>query len=175
LVCPTAAIASLGPDQALVLKLLQRWVDRARARPPDSAATLADLLNDLVAIHRLLREQSQRSCSDVPATGARPAHAARPTPMPEPRVATGEAWPWREARHWREARTAEWAGEVPPAAMGAPAPGMPLVVVIVPAAALAIFGRLPPARTAAPAAFLLVSHLFLLVSVSSQVFTAGLS
>jgi len=49
---------------------------------------------------------------------------------------------------------------------------MPLVVVIVPAAAFAIFGRLPPARTAAPAALLVVSHLSLLVNVSSGVFSS---
>jgi hypothetical protein len=79
-VAPAAAVTGLGDDQALVLELLQRRVDRAGARPPDSPAPLADLLDDLVPVHRLLGQQGQRRRADVPALGPRPAHPrlARP-------------------------------------------------------------------------------------------------
>ena len=70
-------------DQALVLELLQRRVDGARARRPVAAAPLGDDLDDLVAVHRLLGEEREDGGADVAAPGAaagaeeRPAEAAR--------------------------------------------------------------------------------------------------
>src|SRR5215207_5973498 len=48
------ALSLLDGDQALVLKVLQGRVDRARAGPPEAPGTLADLLDHLVAVHRPL-------------------------------------------------------------------------------------------------------------------------
>src|SRR4051812_1629959 len=50
-----AAVGLLHADQALVLQLGQGGVDRSRARAPGPAGALADLLDDLVAVSRLLR------------------------------------------------------------------------------------------------------------------------
>ncbi len=57
-------------DQALVLELLQRGIDRAGARRPVPAAALGDHLDDLVAVHRLLREERQDGGADVAPAGA---------------------------------------------------------------------------------------------------------
>src|SRR5437764_1982164 len=62
-----AALALLGADQALVLELRERRIHRARARAPDASASLLDLLHDLVAVARLLREQQQRGRANVAA------------------------------------------------------------------------------------------------------------
>src|ERR1035437_4983329 len=70
-----APLALLGADQALVLELLQRRVDRPRARPPHAAAALLHLLHDLVAVARLLGEQQQRRRADVSAAVIAPAPA----------------------------------------------------------------------------------------------------
>src|SRR5262249_36228910 len=59
----------LGADEALVLELRKGRVDRARARPPDSVRTPLDLLHDLVAVERPLREQQQRCLTDIAAAG----------------------------------------------------------------------------------------------------------
>ena len=59
----------LGPNQTLVLQLLQRGVDRARARLPCAAAAFGDLLDDLVAVHRLLGEHGQDRGADVAPAG----------------------------------------------------------------------------------------------------------
>src|SRR5262245_15740890 len=51
------ALARLGgglANQLLVLELLERRVHGSRAGLPDTARALGDLLNDLVAVHRLL-------------------------------------------------------------------------------------------------------------------------
>src|SRR5450755_190649 len=91
-VAAAAAVSGLGPDQALVLQLLQGRVDGARTRPPDSPAALADLLDDLVTVHRLLGQQGQRRRPDVTTLGPRSAH---------PRLAGpgAEAVETRRARH----------------------------------------------------------------------------
>src|SRR5258708_20747145 len=70
----------LPHDQALVLKLRERRMHRPGAWPPEAAAPIADLLDDLVAVHRLLGEQRERAGAHKaplrPATS--PALAARP-------------------------------------------------------------------------------------------------
>src|SRR5690606_6725134 len=59
------------------------------ARLPRAAAALADLLDDLVAVHRLLGEEHQDGGSHVAATGT---PAAAPSPAPSAMVAwTGPA------------------------------------------------------------------------------------
>src|SRR5205807_3647390 len=70
-----ASVLLLGADQPLVLQLRERGVDRAGARAPRAAAALLDLLHDLVAVARLLREQQQRRRADVAPAGAPPARA----------------------------------------------------------------------------------------------------
>jgi hypothetical protein len=90
--------------------------------------------------------------------------------VPEALVTTGKAWPGRETWDWREARTAEWAGEV---LAGASTPAVLVIIVAVPASPFSIVGGLPPPGTAAPAALLVVSHVSLLVTVSSHIWTAG--
>jgi len=45
----------LALDQSLILKQLERWIDRAGTGLPDTAATRGDLLNDFVAVEWLLR------------------------------------------------------------------------------------------------------------------------
>src|SRR5260221_3980781 len=76
-VAPATAVARLGADQALVLELLQRGIDRTGARTPHAVAPLADRLDDLVAIHRLLGQQRQRRRTDVASLCPRPAHPAQ--------------------------------------------------------------------------------------------------
>src|SRR5262249_50581901 len=69
----------LGADQALVLELGERWVDRPWARPPDAVRTSLDLSHDLVAVQRSLRQEQQRGRADVATAGPRPAwKPARP-------------------------------------------------------------------------------------------------
>ena len=48
-----------GADQALVLELLERGVDRAGARLPDALGAALDLLDELVAVLRLLVQQER--------------------------------------------------------------------------------------------------------------------
>src|SRR5262245_38003418 len=77
-------------DEVLVLELLEGRVDGAGARLPDAPRALGDLLDDLVAVHRLLAEQDDDGGADVAA--ARPAPervlAAVAAPVP-PAVAAG--------------------------------------------------------------------------------------
>src|SRR5262249_13509618 len=54
-----------GAYQALVLELSEGRVDRAWAWPPDAVGALLDLLHDLVAVQRSLREQQQGCSTDV--------------------------------------------------------------------------------------------------------------
>ena len=145
---PAAALAGLGPDQALVLQLLERRVDRAGAGPPDSPAALADLLDDLVAVHRLLGQQGQRRRANVTAPGPRPAHPR----LARPRTHAVESG---RPRH----PLGEPAAPVTPAPAGTAAPA--LVLAAVP---LALFvcgmrpaGHLPVSAAMPPELF--VSHL----------------
>src|SRR5262252_6040452 len=81
----TPALRRLRLDQALVLQLLQRRIHRPGAGLPDAVAALRDLLDELVAVPRLLREQRQGSRPDVtapdPGTTTAPALAG---PRAEP-------------------------------------------------------------------------------------------
>src|SRR5258705_10592535 len=72
----------LQPDQALVLPPRERRIHRPGARPPEAAASIADLLDDLVPVHRLLGEQRERCGAHIPALCAAtsPAIASRPAP-----------------------------------------------------------------------------------------------
>ena len=67
---------STALDQALVLELLERGVDRAGARLPDALGAALDLLDQLVAVLRLLLEQQEQGGADVAAPGAAAACAA---------------------------------------------------------------------------------------------------
>src|SRR5215472_1496121 len=67
-----AALRRLSLDQALVLQLLEGGVDRPWAGLPDAATALGDLLDQLVAVPRLLGEQRQRRGPDVTAPHPRP-------------------------------------------------------------------------------------------------------
>ena len=76
------ALAGLGrglADEILVLELLQRRVHRPGARPPDAAGPLGELLDDLVAVHRLLGEASRAATPSCSAAAAR-----RPRRWPPP-------------------------------------------------------------------------------------------
>ena len=83
-----AARALVRTDQALVLELGERGVDRARAGAPGAVAAALDLLHQPVAVAGLLFEQQQHGSADVAAAGARApaagaeAHAA-PGAVPE--------------------------------------------------------------------------------------------
>ncbi len=63
------AVAVHGADQLLVLELLERRVDRSRAGAPCPAGALGELLDDLVAMHRLLRQEGEDGRADVAAAG----------------------------------------------------------------------------------------------------------
>jgi hypothetical protein len=65
-----------------------------------------------------------------------------------------QLWPHGKGLAW-EVRRTERAGEVH---MSAPAMAAPFLTFTMPAAWFAVFGRLPPARCAAPAALFVVSH-----------------
>ena len=65
------ALGGLGLDQSLVLELLEGGIDRPGAGPPHSAAALADLLDDLVAVPGLLGQQRERGRADVAAPDPR--------------------------------------------------------------------------------------------------------
>src|ERR1700722_4318241 len=83
------AAALARADQALVLELLQRWVDRTGARTPHPVAALLHLLHDLVAVAWLLGQQQQRRGANVSAPGLAPAtEATAPRPT---ETAEGEA------------------------------------------------------------------------------------
>ena len=79
-----ATVLLLGPHQALVLELLQRRVDRSGAGLPRAAAAPADLLDDLVAVHRLLGQQGQHRRSDIAPAGPRSALLPGPCDQPPP-------------------------------------------------------------------------------------------
>ena len=129
----TPAVRLLGPDQALVLELLQRRVDRAGARAPQALGALLELLHDLVAVARLLREEQQRRGADVAAARApAPAAAAGPAaaamngaahgPKPGPPPGAAEAGAAAEAGTARPAGPAgtEVASSATPPAICAP-------------------------------------------------------
>src|SRR6516164_3770793 len=79
-----AALRRLSLDQALILQLLEGGVDRPRAGLPDAATALGDLLDELVAVPRLLGEQRQRRGPDVTAPDPRtPVHLALRPPRAE--------------------------------------------------------------------------------------------
>src|ERR687897_128541 len=54
----TAAVF-VGTDQALILQLLKRRVDRAWAGLPGPATAFGNLLDDLVPVHRALSQHGQ--------------------------------------------------------------------------------------------------------------------
>src|SRR6266508_732168 len=86
------ALSLLAHDQSLVLEQLEGRVDRARARAPQPAAPGLELLDDLVAVHRLFGEQGEDAGADVTATGSPPASAHVPRPRTAPRPAEAERW-----------------------------------------------------------------------------------
>jgi hypothetical protein len=65
-------VLPLEGDEPLVLKGLQRRVDRTGARGPRAVAALGDLVDQLVAVAGLLGEEQQDGGADV-AAGAHPA------------------------------------------------------------------------------------------------------
>src|SRR6202035_6197203 len=88
----------------LVFQLLEGRVDRARARLPHPAAARGYLLDDLVAVPRLLGEQGQRRSAHISAPHPWPARwlvthpesrAAKPGPMPHKALRARPAASWR--------------------------------------------------------------------------------
>src|SRR5258708_4122783 len=80
----------LQHDQALVLQLRERRIHRPGARPPEAAAAIGDLLDDLVSVHRLLGEQRQRRGAYIAALCPATAPAVAACPRPEARRAAVE-------------------------------------------------------------------------------------
>jgi len=64
------AVDRLAPDESLVFKQGQGRVDGPRARLPDSARALLELLDHLVAVHRALGQQCEQGDADVAAARA---------------------------------------------------------------------------------------------------------
>src|SRR6478735_404459 len=65
------ATGLLGADQALIGEHLEGRIHRACARLPRAAAALLDLVDDLVAVHRLLPQEGEDSGTHVAASHAR--------------------------------------------------------------------------------------------------------
>src|SRR5919107_6053799 len=66
----TAAVF-VGTHQALILQLLQSWVDRARAGLPGSATAFGNLLDDLIPVHRSLSQHRQDGPPHIAPAGVR--------------------------------------------------------------------------------------------------------
>ena len=66
-------------DETLVLELLEGRVDRAGARLPDALGATLDLLDELVAVLRLVLQEQEQGRADVAAPGTAAA-SARPPP-----------------------------------------------------------------------------------------------
>jgi hypothetical protein len=83
----TPARAFFSRDQSLILKLLERWVDRPRARVPHALTSLLQFLHDLVTVARLFFEERKDGRTNVAAFRARasaervPAKATRTESM----------------------------------------------------------------------------------------------
>ena len=107
-----AAVVAGGPDQAFVLELLKRRVDRARARLPHAVAAVRELLDQLVAVARLLAKQDQRRGADVAAASAATAAASAAE-------RAAEAWETGAAKAWTEAPSETGATEAGTAETGA--------------------------------------------------------
>src|SRR5215472_4082694 len=141
----------LRSDQALVLELCQRRVYRPWAGLPEAAAALADLLDDLVAVHRLLGKQRERRCAHIAALG--PAAAASPVapgPWAElPRHAWA-AWPSVEstpAEAWSELGPGGlWVKPTSPVPLSAPEPLVCVAVRVFspPSSAVVLIHRVSP-------------------------------
>src|SRR6478735_7948729 len=71
---PALDVAAL--DEAFVLELLDGRVDRAGARLPRTVRALGDLLDELVAVHLVAREDVEDGGADVAASGAGSAASA---------------------------------------------------------------------------------------------------
>ena len=90
-----------GLDQALVLELLERGVDRAGARLPDALGAALDLLDELVAVLRLLLEEQEHGGADVAAPGAAAATATAVPPGPDGPPGPPGPGPQNIALNWR--------------------------------------------------------------------------
>src|SRR5699024_8376351 len=66
---PSTAVAG-GDDQAFVLELRDRGIDRSSAGTPGVPGAFGDRLHQLVTVHRLVGQQQQDRCPDVTALGA---------------------------------------------------------------------------------------------------------
>ena len=104
-----AAVGLLDADEAFVLQLRERGVDRAGAGAPGPTRPLGDLLDDLVAVPGLLGDQREHGGADVTA-GRAAAPAARAA---EAAGEAGAACPGRSPD-----RTAGRRGGPPAAAAG---------------------------------------------------------
>ena len=88
----TPAPLVVALDQALVLELRDRRVDRAGARPPGAVGALGDLLDHLVAVQRLRRRAprgSRRARRRGVRAGRAAARPARPGRTARPPTAAG--------------------------------------------------------------------------------------
>ncbi len=104
-----AAVGLLDADEAFVLQLRERGVDRAGAGAPGPTRPLGDLLDDLVAVPGLLGDQREHGGADVTA-----GRAAAPTARAA--EAAGEAGGHARAEARTERRAA--AAAAPAAARG---------------------------------------------------------
>src|SRR5215216_1764661 len=64
------AVLLLAPHEPLLLEELQGRVDRPRARSPHATAALLELLDQVVAVHRPLRDDAKERDPHIPAAGA---------------------------------------------------------------------------------------------------------
>ena len=103
------ALVVEGLDEALVLQLVQRGVDRARAGAPQALGSLGEGLHHLVAVHRLLGEQGQDRLADLAAAVASATPAGAEGAAGHPAWAAGEG-AGSEAGGAERAGTGEAAG-----------------------------------------------------------------
>src|SRR5262245_28525738 len=86
--CPTVAVL-VRSDQAFVLELGERRVNRPRARAPDTVRAALDLLHELIAVQLPLAQQQERRSPDI-ATSS-PRTAREPTRLTEERAESSPA------------------------------------------------------------------------------------
>jgi hypothetical protein len=104
----SAARRAVGGHQALVFEGGERRVDRPGARPPYSTTALAELGDDLVAVHRLFDQEGEDGGTDVtPAGLGTPAESGAEAAMPAESGAEAVGTPPASAAPSTAARAAE--------------------------------------------------------------------
>src|SRR6202030_841251 len=72
------AVGLHGADETLILELLEGGIHGSGARPPGAVAPPLELLDDLVAVRRLLCEEHEDGGAHVPSGGATAVAEVRP-------------------------------------------------------------------------------------------------